>query len=349
MEIGPFGLPTAELEHAAESVRESLNRIDRQKIVILGGTGFIGKWLSAIIVTAGRCGLSAELVVVARRKPDIWFQPLEIPIGMSINFLEHDLSTTIPNEILDADQLIIAATPTSYIHGNLQTLTMARTAQLIGQKLEDYSQSPIGRLRNVLHLSSGAVYRDSHTHFQKLRETDPVVTQSNDTYVAAKIRLEESLGLLQSQQKDITCSNLRLFAFYGPNLPLDAHFAIGNFMHDAVRNSAIRITGNPKTVRSYLHITDLCRALIRFMANPIKGTFNIGSENALDMASLALNFTQMFGLPDPSLAENANLSFPTHYVPSTAKVESHIHKLETVDFREGLSKWKEWVENCASI
>jgi nucleoside-diphosphate-sugar epimerase len=348
MELGLFGLPKAEIENAVSRVREPLDQIDGQKVVILGGTGFIGKWLTAIILTAIRGGLNTELLVVARKKPHLWFQLSDIPCGTNVSFLEHDLSMTIPNEILDADQLIIAATPTSYVHGNLNDLAISRVAHLIGQKLGSYSHNPSDRLKYVLHLSSGAVYRDSHTQFHKLKETDPILKHTDDTYVVAKIGIENSLRLRQTKQENAMCSNLRLFAFYGPSLPLDAHFAIGNFMQDAIRNRAIRITGNPGTIRSYLHVSDLCRAIIRFMAKPKNGDFNIGSENALDMASLAANFAQMFGLPDPSIEKNAHLSSLTHYVPSTSKAESHINKLEAVDLNEGLLRWKEWLEQCGS-
>jgi nucleoside-diphosphate-sugar epimerase len=344
MEIGLLGLPKCELSELANSVRDYLSQLDGQRVVILGGTGFIGKWFTATLSCAIQDGLDTELVVVSRQQPRLSIKSLQDARVPNVTFVKQDLSTTVPDQLLDTDQLIIAATPTSYVHGSLSNAPVDRTANSISRALANFEKSSSFRLRNIVHLSSGAVYRDSHIQSRKVDETDSVLTQSSDAYVRAKIRLEESLRSVHNKNRNVSFSNLRLFAFYGPGLPLDAHFALGNFMHDVLRNAAIQIKGHPSTTRSYLHISDLCRVLVQFMVLPLNCEVNVGSDYPREMISVATEMARVFGLPKPQKSDVGLSAMPTYYVPNTNLAQSHIGKFELKEFDQGLGEWKEWLE-----
>lgn len=82
-------------------------------------------------------------------------------------------------------------------------------------------------------------------------------------------------------------TNPRLFNFFGPGLPLKSHFAIGNFVHDALNENQIKVTGSLETMRSYLYISDLVIQLFALSTKPTLDVLHIGSKSSINLG----NFT----------------------------------------------------------
>jgi dTDP-glucose 4,6-dehydratase len=137
----------------------------------------------------------------------------------------------------------------------------------------------------------------------------------------------------------------RCFAFLGPHLPLDAHFAAGNFLADGLAGRDIHIASDGGSVRSYLYAADLAIWLwtILFRGTSLRA-YNVGAEEEIDIRTLAEAVAKVVN-PAVSVhvAGTRNLSQAIHrYVPSTTRAQRELGLRETVPLEEALRRTAAW-------
>jgi nucleoside-diphosphate-sugar epimerase len=129
-----------------------------------------------------------------------------------------------------------------------------------------------------------------------------------------------------------------LYAFAGPGLPTDQHYAAGNFMRDGMRNLPIEIKGNPNTKRSYMYPADLTRHILNSLVSREVTTREVGSKETISICGLAR-----------VISENTNNSIVTEgdsskpysvYLPRTKGLLS-----ETISLEESIQRWREWLSS----
>jgi UDP-glucuronate decarboxylase len=138
--------------------------------------------------------------------------------------------------------------------------------------------------------SSGGVYGAQPATLDRIPESylgmpDPLF--ADNAYSVSK-RLAEHLCALYGQKYGLVTVVARCFAFVGPDLPLDVHFAIGNFIRDALDRPEITVNGNGTPLRSYLYQDDLADWLLTLLekGRPAQA-YNVGSDEAISIAELA--------------------------------------------------------------
>ena len=338
--LGRSFLFTEDLHSIVNDNSEALRSLDGRKILIFGGTGFIGKWLVGSLMQAKEeLNLKFDLNVVTRNA-DSARKSLNLPGSEKIAFIEHDLGTSYLNEIEPHDIYIHGATPSVPKTGSLnQHATIIATRNATKSILASVVHSH-NRPR-VINLSSGAVlsgYGEQATIIKEISQLSPPLNY----YSQAKIDAERTLtAAAESDAIDLT--NAHLFTFAGPYISLSDHFAVGNFMNDCMTKKEITVLGNPATTRSYMYPTDLISVLLRTIPKSGLRFLNIGSNVPITIADLAISFSKYFGGIPINFSGNSKLV--SHYVPETNVQTNILNVYPRLDAEKIISRWHSWINS----
>ena len=340
MKLGIAGLPEEDLNLICVHSHPAIEVLRDKEVLIYGGTGFIGTWLTAALLHADRkFNLNIKIKVITRNQHKA-INKFGIHKS-NIQFHQHDLALMEPRDNLTSDIVFIASTPTNASTGSLNTQDLVQASRNVVSHATRVRSRNLGKPL-IIHLSSGAVFGKQSMDNLFRNELDAVDKYSEEPYCQAKLAIEN--GLMSAHaQGTIDYQTPRLFAFLGPGLPLNLHFAIGNFVFDGMQKRKIHVKGNPITRRSYLYPTDLIEVLFQTLLLKEPIPFNIGSNTGITISDLAQKVS--------SMTSNLGVKFsnpendPSNYVPSTVNMNKNKKKSSYLDLDTSLEKWINWLKN----
>jgi nucleoside-diphosphate-sugar epimerase len=316
-----------------------------QHIFVTGGTGFFGCWLLESFSHINRqLSLNARATVLTRDPAAFASKCPQIAADPSLSFLKGDVrSFDFPDG--EFRFVIHAATEASAKQASEEPIEMLTTIIDGTERTLDFARTHA--TRKLLLTSSGAVYGKqpenlTHVPEEYLGGPDPLDPAS--IYGEGK-RIAEQMCALCATHSQIEIKIARCFAFVGPHLPLDAHFAIGNFIGDVLAGRPIRINGDGTPRRSYLYAADLAIWLwtMLFQA-PSLVPINVGSADDLSIAELAHTVVQ--SLKASNEIHVAKEPIPGHalarYVPSVDRARAILGLGQTVSLQEAIRRTAEW-------
>jgi len=337
-------LATEDLTDILTHASAPLESLRNANLFITGGTGFFGHWLLESFLQANETlNLNARATVLTRSAHAFTTKSPHIATNPVITLLEGDIrSFQFPEE--EHTHILHAATDSGGIQTVRPAYELAESILEGTRRVLQFAQST-GATR-LLYTSTGAVYGRSttllHTPETYLGAPDPLLLQSS--YDEAK-RMAEHLCVAYSANTPLEPVVARCFAFVGPHLPLDQHFAIGNFIGAALANAPIHIKGDGTPRRSWLYMADLATWLWTLLteAQPNRA-YNVGSDEGYTIAEAArltaatLNPTlpiQIDGTPNPAAPLNS-------YVPDISRAGTELNLTVTIPLAEALRRTAAW-------
>jgi dTDP-glucose 4,6-dehydratase len=344
---GRMSHPLAEdLNHVLAHTTGLWEDLRGQSVFVTGGTGFVGTWLMESLVWADQqlhLGLNAVLLT---RNPDAFRSKApSVANHPAVRLLRGD-AVSFPFPEGTFAYVIHAATepyPPSTPDRPLSSFDSDIAAT---RRVLEFARTH--GTRRFLFTSSGAVYGKQPPELSHIPEDYTGAPGTMDTrtrYGQAK-RVSEFLCANYAEQYGFAAMIARLFAFVGPHLPLDANFAVGNFIRDALRGGPVRVLGDGSACRSYLYAADMAIWLWTIM---LRGRpaypYNVGSSLPISIAELARTVVNATA-PDTQIEIARQSDVPGgRYVPQTERAEKDLHLLPWTSLEEGVRKTYAWYGN----
>lgn len=231
----PISLPKDDLEHILSKTRGLFKNIYKKNLFLTGGTGFFGGWLLESFVWINDSLKLNSSVVVLSRNPEIFIKnnPRFRTIG-SVRFLKGDMmSFRFPKG--EYQYIIHAATDNN---PESSPLDLFKNNISGTQRVLDFARACHNEA--FLFTSSGAVYGEHPAKMLRIKEDycqTPALGDVSSAYGESK-RISEFYCANYAEEFGVKVKIARCFAALGPNLPLNANFAAGNFVRDALLGGA---------------------------------------------------------------------------------------------------------------
>ena len=258
----------------------------RKRVLVTGGSGFIGSHLCTRLIDSG-CDVLCLDNLYSGEKDNI-AHLLDSPY---FEFVRHDVTFPFYAEIDEIYNLACPASPIHYQRDPVQTtktsvhgaINMLGLAKRTGAK--------------ILQASTSEVYGDPEIHPQTedyWGNVNPLGIRS--CYDEGK-RCAETLFMDYHRQHQVKAKIVRIFNTYGPRMHPNDGRVVSNFIVQALQGQDITIYGDGSQTRSFCYVDDLVTGLILMMEsdNSVTGPINLGNPVEQTIKELATQINAMVG------------------------------------------------------
>jgi len=249
-----------------------------QRILVTGGSGFLGSHLCDILLSEGSSVICVDNFFSGARTN------IEHLLGHKrFELVRHDVTFPLYVEV---DQIYNLACPASPIHYQRDPVQTTKTSVHGAINMLGLAK----RVRaKILQASTSEVYGDPSVHPQTEEywgNVNPIGPRS--CYDEGK-RCAETLFFDYRRQHNLRIKVARIFNTYGPRMHPNDGRVVSNFIVQALLGNDITIYGDGSQTRSFCYVDDLIDGLVRLMgsSDTVAGPVNLGNPTEFTILELA--------------------------------------------------------------
>jgi len=299
-----------------------------QRILVTGGSGFIGSHLCERLIESG-----ADVLCV-----DNFFTGSKANISHLLGhprfeLMRHDVTFPLYVEV---DRIFNLACPASPVHYQFDPVQTTKTSVHGAINMLGLAKRVKAR---IFQASTSEVYGDPEVHPQPesyLGRVNPIGPRS--CYDEGK-RCAETLFFDYFRQHKLDIKVVRIFNTYGPRMHPNDGRVVSNFIVQALQGQDITIYGNGSQTRSFCYVDDLVEGFIRMMETPegFTGPINLGNPGEYTMLELAEKVLQLTASRSKLVFRPLPQDDPRQRQPDISLAKQHLGGWQpTVGLEDGL-------------
>jgi dTDP-glucose 4,6-dehydratase len=333
------------LDQDAEFILSKLDHflplLSGRRIFLTGATGFFGKHILHAIQSINSVIDEPIKLVALARNPNAFITRFPLFDDKNIEFLQGDILEPV-SIVNDFDYIINTAVASTQELACNDPKEIYQVAYMGTKNIIDFAQT--NPQAKILYTSSGTVYEPTLFSNAAIDETASLASievpdSKNDFCVLAKLNAEA-----MHHQSNLNYVIARCFSFVGPYLPLDANFAIGNFINDVLRGSDIVIKSDGSAMRSYLYTADLVTWLLTLLVKANSGeVYNLGAAKAYTIKEVAETVLKISGSKSRLIIQGVPDGSPrSRYYPCVDKAKRDLGLEAWYDLEMAVRRTMEW-------
>jgi dTDP-glucose 4,6-dehydratase len=303
------------------------------RIVVTGGSGFIGSHLCDALLARGD-----EVVAVDNLSTGRLQNLAHLAEHPRFSFVRADVCNELPVD--------------GHVDGVLHFASPASPPEYLAIPLESLDVSSLGTRRALdlalasnarfLFASTSEIYGDPDVHPQTESyngNVDP--TSPRAVYDEAK-RFGETLASAYRRLYDLPTAIIRIFNTYGPRLRPSDGRVVSNFLMQAIDGKPITMYGTGAQTRSFCYVSDEVRGILALFDSDVCDPVNVGNPSEISMLELVELVREVTGSTSEIVFEPLPVGDPTRRKPDISRARELLGWEPSVELRDGLAHMRDW-------
>lgn len=328
---------------------KNVSCLDKKSIFITGGTGFIGKWLVKSLLYLDSLYKLGLCITLLTRDMKATLARDECFSDERVRLTQAEITKLDMDEKFD---IIIHAASTSSVDKFNGASDLYRL-NILNEGTKRVCELAVrAKIKYMLLISSGGVYGKPNPTdlLNEDAKIAPHILDSHACYDEGK-RVSELMCALYAKEYGFSLGIARVFATYGAYMDFDIHFAMGNFIADALNKKEIVIYSSGSQVRSYLYAADLslwCLSILTSLKDQTQ-IYNVGSSKEISLKDLAYKINSILDGSGVRVLGRDNFDTALRYIPCTTKITSELGLKEHTSLDEGIIKTAEFLRQTKRL
>ncbi len=314
------------------TTRESVGRSVFGRVVISGGSGFLGSHVCDHLNRQGAAIVCIDNLITGNRN-----NIAHLEARADFEFIEADVcdSVAVDGPVDAVLHFASAASPVDYMKYPLETLRVG------SQGTQNMLELASNKGARFMLASTSEVYGDptispqDESYWGHVNSVGP-----RSMYDEAK-RFAEALTMAYRRERSVDVRLARIFNVYGPRLGVDGR-VVSNFIFQALTGQDITVFGDGTQTRSFCYVDDEVEGLLALLKSDYRDPCNIGNPVEFTVNELAQLVIDLTGTKSRVVRHDLPVDDPKQRCPDISLANSVLNWKPQVDLRAGLAKTIDW-------